>query len=103
MRSPHAAPRRRTAGRDLHAPIRLPLTPPAAPPLPTKTSQGLRKPDPAAFRAALAHLGRAPAEVLLVDDRAVNVEAARALGMDGIVFAGAGPLAEALAARGLVL
>jgi putative hydrolase of the HAD superfamily len=42
---------------------------------------GLAKPDARIYEHALASLGEAPGEALLVDDRAPNVEAARALGM----------------------
>ena len=41
---------------------------------------GLRKPQAAFFHAVTAALGAAPAEMLLVDDLAHNIEAARALG-----------------------
>src|SRR5271157_1370402 len=41
----------------------------------------LIKPDPAIYRFTLKELGTRPEETLFLDDRAVNVEAARALGM----------------------
>lgn len=40
----------------------------------------LAKPDPAIYRAVLADSGVTPAESLYLDDNAVNVEAARAIG-----------------------
>ncbi len=46
---------------------------------------GLLKPDPAIFETALELLEVAPEQAIFVDDSAVNVEAARALGMAGIV------------------
>jgi len=47
---------------------------------------GIAKPDPAIYRYALEKLGTQPAETLFVDDKAENVDAAVALGMEGIVF-----------------
>lgn len=45
---------------------------------------GTAKPDPAIFRAALDFTRSLPGECVLVDDRATNVEAARALGFHAI-------------------
>jgi putative hydrolase of the HAD superfamily len=42
---------------------------------------GWAKPDPRIFRAALTHLGAAPADALLIDDTPAHVAAARALGL----------------------
>lgn len=50
---------------------------------------GLVKPDPAVFHAALDRLGRPPDEVLFIDDRLANVEAARRVGMGGLHFTSA--------------
>lgn len=63
---------------------------------------GLRKPDPEAYLGASRALGVAPERCLFVDDRAQNCDAARALGMDAIVFTGAGALRDALRERGLL-
>ena len=41
---------------------------------------GVRKPDPQAYLGAARHLGVAPQDCLFVDDRAVNVDAARRWG-----------------------
>lgn len=49
---------------------------------------GLVKPNPAIFTVALAALGAAPGDVVFVDDRRANVEAAAALGLRGTVFTG---------------
>lgn len=63
--------------------------------------RGLRKPDPEAFRAAIAHLGVAPRDLVFVDDRGANVEAARKLGLRAVQYRGAEQLAAEL--RGLDL
>jgi HAD superfamily hydrolase (TIGR01509 family) len=49
---------------------------------------GLRKPDPAIFQRVARELARSPEECLLIDDRARNCEAARAVGMRAIQFQG---------------
>jgi putative hydrolase of the HAD superfamily len=46
----------------------------------------LAKPDPAIYTHLLEKLGTRPEETLFLDDKPVNIEAARALGMKGIVF-----------------
>jgi len=46
----------------------------------------MAKPDPAIYRHVLAELGTQPAETLFIDDRAVNVQAALALGFQAIEF-----------------
>jgi putative hydrolase of the HAD superfamily len=48
----------------------------------------LTKPDPRCYVAALAALGAEPGDVVFVDDRPANIEAAAALGMTGILFTG---------------
>jgi putative hydrolase of the HAD superfamily len=48
------------------------------------------KPDPECFAAALARLGAAATEVILVDDRAENVTAAASLGMRAVHFSSPG-------------
>ncbi|RMG17910.1 MAG: HAD family phosphatase [Planctomycetota bacterium] len=63
---------------------------------------GLRKPDPRAYRDALARLGVGPGQALLVDDRAANCAAAREEGLLAIRFRGAPALREELAARGIL-
>lgn len=50
------------------------------------SAEGVRKPDPAIYRLALERLGVAePDRALFVDDLASNVEAARSLGVHGVV------------------
>jgi len=46
----------------------------------------LIKPDPAIYRLLLSRYGLIPQESVFIDDLPVNVEAARALGIRGIVF-----------------
>jgi HAD superfamily hydrolase (TIGR01509 family) len=49
---------------------------------------GIRKPDPEIFRRAARDLGLSPAECLLVDDREVNCEGARSVGMQALRYDG---------------
>jgi putative hydrolase of the HAD superfamily len=46
----------------------------------------MAKPDPAIYRHALKELGTRPEETLFVDDKHVNIEAARALGIVALEF-----------------
>ncbi|MEU8203975.1 HAD-IA family hydrolase [Streptosporangium sp. NPDC049046] len=46
----------------------------------------LSKPDPAIFGEVLRHLGAAPGDVTFIDDRAVNVNAAAALGINAVLY-----------------
>ncbi len=55
-----------------------------------------RKPQPEAFTAVLDQHGLDPAETVFIDDLAVNVEAARGLGLHGATFASAEQLRQQL-------
>ena len=46
---------------------------------------GMRKPDPAIYRLALARVDARPAEAVFVDDMPGNVAAARALGITSVL------------------
>jgi putative hydrolase of the HAD superfamily len=59
------------------------------------------KPDPAIYRYALEKLGTRPEEILFLDDRPANVEAAVAMGMKGLVFTTVEKLRSDLAETGL--
>ena len=48
----------------------------------------LLKPDPAIYRLLLDRYGLKAEECVFIDDRDVNIEAARAVGMKGIVYTG---------------
>ena len=48
----------------------------------------ISKPDPAIYRLLCSRYGLEPRECVFIDDRPVNVEAARAVGMQGIVYTG---------------
>ena len=61
----------------------------------------MAKPDPAIFRYVLDKLGTRPEETLFIDDRMVNIEAARALGMVAFEFATAERLRADMIAAGL--
>ncbi len=62
---------------------------------------GMAKPDPAIYRHTLENLGTRPEETLFVDDKQVNIDAAKALGMVGIEFTTIEKLREDLLAAGL--
>jgi putative hydrolase of the HAD superfamily len=67
---------------------------------------GVAKPRRAFFECVLGGLGLHPSEVLFVDDREDNVQAAREVGLIGVVFSGesgASVLREVLANHGLEL
>lgn len=49
---------------------------------------GCAKPGPEIYRLTLERLGVAPAEALFVDDRAENIAAAQALGLQTLHFTG---------------
>lgn len=63
---------------------------------------GLRKPDPRAYLEAAAALEVAPRECLFIDDRPVNVDAARQVGMDAILKDDAKQVRSELIGRGLI-
>jgi len=63
----------------------------------------LVKPDPASLLRVLELERCAPADAIFIDDRAENVEAAVALGMDGILFTDAARFRAALVDRGIDL
>ena len=62
---------------------------------------GIAKPDPAIYRYTLSELGTRPEETLFIDDKLVNVEAARALGILAIEFVSVERLREELIAQAL--
>ena len=62
---------------------------------------GMAKPEPAIYQHTLRELGVEPGEALFIDDRLVNIEAARALGMRGILFSTVDTLRVDLIANGL--
>lgn len=62
---------------------------------------GITKPDPAIYLHTLAELGTRPEETLFLDDRLVNVEAAKALGMVALQFSTVEQLRRDLVANGL--
>jgi putative hydrolase of the HAD superfamily len=62
---------------------------------------GIAKPDTAIYRHALAKLAVQPEEALFIDDKQVNIEAARALGMLAIEFSTVEQLRVDLVAQGL--
>lgn len=62
---------------------------------------GARKPDPEAYLVAPRQLGVTPEECLFIDDRQVNVDAARAVGMKAERFVDAAQLEADLARHGI--
>mmetsp|Transcript_24476 Transcript_24476/g.66807 ORF Transcript_24476/g.66807 Transcript_24476/m.66807 type:complete len:236 (-) Transcript_24476:791-1498(-) len=67
----------------------------------TGPMEGFRKPDPQAFSRVLDHLGVPPDQVIFVDDRQPNVDAAAALGMPSLLFKDANNMQAQLQERGL--
>lgn len=63
--------------------------------------EGLIKPDPAIYRLLCERHGIDPRRAVFIDDNVVNVEAARGLGMQAIVFQDAAQARRDLAALGL--
>ena len=62
----------------------------------------LLKPDPAIYYLALDRFRLRPADALFIDDRAINVDAARAVGMRTHLFTGAPDLRARLEGEGLL-
>jgi putative hydrolase of the HAD superfamily len=49
---------------------------------------GLRKPDPAIYQLALNHFNAKPENTVFIDDLEINIEGARKLGINSILFKG---------------
>lgn len=62
---------------------------------------GMAKPDPAIYRQVLQQLQTDPQETLFIDDKRVNIDAARALGMKAIEFTTVERLRNSLRSAGL--
>lgn len=62
---------------------------------------GVAKPDEPIYRRVLEQLHVRPEEALFIDDKQPNIEAARKLGMQALLFTTAERLREDLIARGL--
>jgi len=62
---------------------------------------GMAKPEAAIYRHTLEKLGTLPGETLFIDDKAANIDAARALGMIAIQFSTIERLRHDLIAAGL--
>jgi len=60
----------------------------------------MAKPDPAIYRLTLDRLGTAPGETLFIDDKQLNVDAARDLGMKAVQFTNIENLRNDLIAAG---
>src|SRR5882724_8875516 len=64
---------------------------------------GLRKPDEAIYQMVLQVAQRAPEECIFIDDREVNLECPRELGIKTILFKNAAQLRSELAGQGVAL
>ena len=64
---------------------------------------GLRKPDDGIYRRALSISARRPDECVFIDDRGLNLECAKELGMHTIHFRNTFQLRDALAEHGVTL
>lgn len=62
---------------------------------------GVRKPDPKIYQYALDKAGCKPEETIFIDDKAVNLEPARAMGITPLLFASPEQLETELAKLGL--
>ena len=62
---------------------------------------GMAKPAPGIYRLVLDKLRVAPGEALFLDDKPVNVEVARELGMQALIFSNIDKLRTDLVAQGL--
>ncbi len=63
---------------------------------------GLVKPDPDAFEFVVSALGAAPGEILFLDDNALNVDGARAVGIDAVQVMRPSGARALLESRGLI-
>ncbi len=63
---------------------------------------GVAKPDPRAYQLALDGLRCRPHEVLFIDDKPRNIDAAVELGIPSVLFTDAAALEQELVARGLL-
>lgn len=63
---------------------------------------GMEKPDPRAYELLLKELHLPATEVIFIDDRQENIEAAKKLGLDAILFESEPQLRKELAKRGLL-
>jgi putative hydrolase of the HAD superfamily len=61
---------------------------------------GMAKPAPDIYRHALEKLGTRAEETLFLDDKQVNIDAARELGIEGLLFTNVGQLRSDLVGRG---
>lgn len=59
----------------------------------------LQKPDPKAYEIMIERIGKPAEQILFIDDKLENIEAARALGIDGIHFESIDQLKLELAQR----
>ena len=65
-------------------------------------TEGLAKPDPRIYALVAKRAGLSPAELVFFDDKQVNVDAAAAAGLDGVLFTGAEQARRALVTRGFL-
>jgi putative hydrolase of the HAD superfamily len=61
----------------------------------------IAKPDPAIYKLTLDRLGTRPEETVFIDDKQLNIDAARALGLVGILFTTIERLREQIIELGL--
>jgi len=61
----------------------------------------MAKPDEAIYRYTLKQLGTRPEDTLFIDDKQVNIDAAKAVGMKGMLFTDVDRLRADLIAQGL--
>jgi len=61
----------------------------------------MAKPDPAIYKLTLERLGTRPEETVFIDDKQPNIDAARALGLVGILFTTVDRLREQIIEQGL--
>jgi putative hydrolase of the HAD superfamily len=64
---------------------------------------GVRKPNAEIYRLALKITQRAPAECIMIDDRELNLECARELGINTILYQSLDPLKDELGRFGIVV
>lgn len=83
--------------------IRLMLYPNTVKPCLLSCEIGVEKPDPMAFELLLKELNLAASQIVFIDDKCENVEAAKMLGLDAILFESEEQLRKDLASRKLYL